>query len=241
MEELWILKKLGINNIHMYADLFTVSREQVMELCRLMIEQDIHINWTCNSRVDYVDEEMLKQMKRAGCWFISWGIESASNEILKRAHKGITAEQARQSLVWSRQAGIKNWGYFIIGLPGETEETIQETIAFSKSLPLDIALFHIAAPYPGTPLFFDVLEKGWFRKGTRWEQVDMDRETVLDYPDLSCERLMYWQKRAFREWAFRPGPAFTYLKMLFSDWSTFRSALSVGLQHLSWQAEKSSK
>ena len=241
MEELWVLKKLGINNIHMYADLFTASRDQVMELCRMMIEQNIQINWTCNSRVDYVDEEMLQQMRKAGCWFISWGLESASAEILKRARKGTNPDRARQSLTWSRQAGIKNWGYFIIGLPGETEETIQQTIAFAKSLPLDIALFHIAAPYPGTPFFFEVVEQGWFRKGTRWEQVDMDKETVLDYPGLPRERLMYWQKRAFREWAFRPGPMLTYLKMLFSDWSTFRSALSVGLQHLSWQTEKSPK
>jgi anaerobic magnesium-protoporphyrin IX monomethyl ester cyclase len=62
----------------------------------------------------------------------------------------------------------------------------------------------------------------------------MDRGTVLDYPNLSAERLLYWQKRAFREWAFRPGPMLTYLKMLFSDWNTVKSALSVGLQHLSW-------
>ena len=102
-----------------------------------------------------------------------------------------------------------NWGYFIIGLTGETEDTIKQTIQFAKKLPLDIALFHIAAPYPGTPFFFEVIEKNWFRPGTRWEQVDMDKETVLDYPNLPAEKLMYWQKRAFREWALRPGPAFT--------------------------------
>jgi anaerobic magnesium-protoporphyrin IX monomethyl ester cyclase len=241
MEELWILKKLGVSNIHMYADLFTVNREQVMELCRLMIEQKIGMKWTCNSRIDYVDEEMLQQMYKAGCWYISWGLESANPDILKHAHKGITPEKARQALLWSHKAGIKNWGYFIIGLPGETEETIQQTIAYAKALPLDIALFHIAAPYPGTPFFFEVVKEGWFRKGTRWEQVDMDKETVLDYPGLPRDRLMYWQKRAFREWAIRPGPMFTYLKMLFSDLSTFKSALSVGLQHFSWQAKKAEK
>jgi hypothetical protein len=63
----------------------------------------------------------------------------------------------------------------------------------------------VAAPYPGTPFFFEVVQNGWFRPGTRWEQVDMDKGTVLDYPDLPAERLLYWQKRAFREWAFRPG------------------------------------
>jgi radical SAM superfamily enzyme YgiQ (UPF0313 family) len=235
MEELWILKNLGMNNIHMYADLFTVSRDQVVGLCKLMIEENINIRWTCNSRVDYVDEEMLQLMSAAGCWLISWGIESGNEQILRHARKGAYPDKAERALTWARQAGIKNWGYFIIGLPGETEETIQDTIEFSKKLPLDIALFHVAAPYPGTPFFFEVVENGWFRPGTRWEEVDMDKGTVLDYPQLSAEQLLYWQRRAFREWALRPGPIATYLKMLLSDTSTFRSAVSVGLQTLSWQ------
>lgn len=236
MEELWQLKKLGINNIHMYADLFTVNRNQVVDLCQRLIAENIDIKWTCNSRVDYVDEEMLKLMGQSGCWLISWGIESGNEQILKHAHKGAYPEKAVRALMWAKKAGIKNWGYFIIGLPGETEETIRETIDFSKRLPLDIALFHVAAPYPGTPFFFEVVENGWFRPGTRWEQVDMDKGTVLDYPDLPAERLLYWQKRAWREWAFRPGPILTYFKMLLSDFSTLRSALSVGIQHLAWQS-----
>ena len=234
IEEMWRLKELGIHNIHMYADLFTVNREQVVKLCQLMIEENIDIKWTCNSRVDYVDEEMLTLMSKAGCWLISWGIESGNEQILRHARKGAYPDKAMQSLRWARKAGIKNWGYFIIGLPGETEETIRQTIDFSKKLPLDIALFHVAAPYPGTPFFFEVVENGWFRPGTRWEQVDMDKGTVLDYPGLPAERLLYWQKRAFREWAFRPGPMLTYAKMLVSDRSTLRSAIDVGLQHLSW-------
>ena len=238
MEELWVLKKLGINNIHMYADLFTVNRDQVVELCERMIAEKIDIKWTCNSRVDYVDEEMLLLMGRAGCWLISWGIESGNEQILKHAHKGAYPDKAERALLWAKKSGIKNWGYFIIGLPGETEETIRETIDFSKNLPLDIALFHVAAPSPGTPFFFEVVENGWFRAGTRWEQVDMDKGTVLDYPDLPAERLLYWQKRAWREWAFRPGPILTYFKMLLSDISTFKSALSVGVQHLSWQSQR---
>ena len=172
MEELWELNKLGIHNIHMYADLFTIHREQVVELCKLIIAQGLKIRWTCNSRVDYVDEEMLQLMGRAGCWFISWGIESGNEQILKRAHKGAYPDKAERALRWAKKAGIANWGYFIIGLPGETEVTIRETIEFAKKLPLDIALFHVAAPYPGTPFFFEVVKEGWFRPGTRWEQVD---------------------------------------------------------------------
>ncbi len=234
LQEMWLLHDLGIHNIHMYADLFTINREQVVQLCQLIIKEGLKVKWTCNSRVDYVDEEMLKLMGRAGCWMISWGIESGNEAILKRAAKGADPKKAKQALTWARQAGIKNWGYFIIGLPGETVETIRETIDFSKSLPLELALFHIAAPYPGTPFFFEVVENGWFKPGTKWEEVDMDKGTVLQYDNLSAEDLMYWQKQAFKEWALRPGPAKTYAKMLVSDSATFKRAVRVGMEHLQW-------
>ncbi|UCC62371.1 MAG: radical SAM protein [Anaerolineae bacterium] len=233
MAEIRMLYDLGIRNIHMYADLFTVSRDQVMGLCKLLIESGLKIKWTCNSRVDYVDEEMLQTMAQAGCWYISWGLESANVEILRNIRKGTDPEKMTRALNWSKKAGIRNWGYFIIGLPGETEETIQETIALSKKLPLDIALFHIAAPYPGTPFFFEVVENNWFRPGTQWEEVDMDRSTVLDYPGLPAEQLEYWQRRAFREWAMRPGPILTYLKSA-NSLSALRSFVDIGWQTLSW-------
>ncbi len=233
MEEMWLLYNLGIHHIHMYSDLFTVSREQVVQLCKLILEQGLKITWTCNSRVDYVDEEMLALMGRAGCTLISWGIESGNELILKKAHKGYKMEQAHKALGWAKKAGIKNWGYFIIGLPGETEETIKDTMAVSRALPLDIALFHVAAPYPGTPFFFEVVENGWFRSGTAWEEVDMDQGTVLDYENLKAEDLLYWQKRAFREWAFRPGPVWTMIKSM-NTWAGFKSAVDIGLQTLGW-------
>lgn len=231
VEELEYLNRLGITNIHMYADLFTVNRDHVVSLCNLILERGLKIRWTCNSRVDYVDEEMLTLMGKAGCWLISWGIESANEMILKRARKGYKKEQAFKALKWAKAAGIKNWGYFIIGLPGETEETIQETIAYSKALPLDIALFHIAAPYPGTPFFYEVVENNWFRPGTKWEEVDMDQSTVLDYENLTAEQLEYWQKRATREWSLRPGPILTFLKGL-NTWEGAKSAVNVGWQML---------
>jgi radical SAM superfamily enzyme YgiQ (UPF0313 family) len=179
---------------------------------------------------------MLALMSKAGCWMIAWGIESGNFDILKHARKGADPAKAARALQWARNVGIKNWGYFIIGLPGETEATIRETIDFSKKLPLDIALFHIAAPYPGTPFFFEVVKNGWFRKGTRWEQVDMDRSTVLDYPHLRAEQLEYWQKRAFREWAFRPGPIMTFVKGM-NSWEGIKSVFDIAFQHLNWVRE----
>jgi radical SAM superfamily enzyme YgiQ (UPF0313 family) len=233
LDELRLLWNLGLRNVHMYSDLFTVNREQVMGICEGMLREGLKFKWTCNSRVDYVDPEMLQIMHRAGCWLISWGIESADEEIRKRVHKGTTNVKIVRALDWSKAAGIMNWGYFIIGLPGETEQTIRQTLAFAKKLPLDLALFHIAAPYPGTPFFFEVVENGWFRPGTAWEKVDMDESTVLDYPGLSAERIEYWARRAFREWALRPKPLWTFLKSM-NNWQAARSALNVGWQALGW-------
>ena len=230
-EELNLLARLGIHHVHMYADLFTVSRDQVVDLCRLVIDAGLRVEWTCNSRVDYVDEEMLRLMARAGCRWISWGIESANDAVLKAAAKGYRKERAAQAVGWAKAAGIRNWGFFIIGLPGETEGSIRETIRYAKALPLDIALFHIAAPYPGTPFFDEAARNGWFRSGVRWEEVDMDRSTVLDYPGLPAERLEYWQKRATREWSLRPRPILTFLKGM-NTWEGFKSAVSVGVRML---------
>lgn len=233
MAEIRMLYDLGVRNIHMYADLFTANRDQVIGICNQIIESGLKITFTCNSRVDYVDKEMLDLMGKAGCSVVSWGIESANEEILKKARKGTTADRARQSVKWAKEAGIRNLGYFIVGLPGETKETIQETIDFSKTLPLDLAIFHIAAPYPGTPFFFMVMENNWFKPGTRWEQVDMDQSTVLQYANLSAEDLEREARRAMREWMFRPGPIITYLKSL-RNVGALRSAINVGMQQVKW-------
>ena len=233
LAELKLLWNLGLRNVHLYTDCFTVNRDQVVGICEGMIREGLAFRWTCNSRVDYVDPELLTLMKRAGCWLISWGIESASDDILRHVHKGTDQAKIERALRWSQEAGIWNWGFFILGLPGETEETIQQTIALAKKLPLQLALFHIAAPYPGTPFFFEVVRNGWFRPGTRWEEVDMDESTVLDYPGLPAERIEYWARRAFREWSLRPGPICTYLKSI-RDVYTLKSAVNAGLQALGW-------
>jgi radical SAM superfamily enzyme YgiQ (UPF0313 family) len=232
LKEVWKLVELGTSNIHFEADLFTLNREQVVGLCNAILEQKPPIRWTCNSRVDFVDKELLELMARAGCWMIAWGIESGSPEILSRVRKGIDPERVVQTLKWSKAAGIRNYGYFILGLPGETEETIEQTIAFSKSLPLDLALFHIAVPYPGTPFWFEALDQGWLRL-ERWEDLDMYNSTVVEYPRLSVEQLQKAARRAAREWSLRPGPMWTFVKEL-RDPAMVRKLVRIGVRYLSW-------
>lgn len=232
LEELYLLKKLGMHHIHFEADLFTVDKEFVYDLCNTIIKDGIQIRWSCNSRVDFVDEDELKLMKRAGCFMVAWGLESGSEAVLKRARKGTTVKRIEETIAASHRAGIMNWGYFIIGLPGETVETIGQTIALSKRIPVDIALFHIATPYPGTPFYYEAVANGWIRMD-RWEDYDMYDHTVLNYPHLSSKDLEYWAKRAAREWSLRPGPMLTFLKAAANP-ETLSSLWKIGVNHMKW-------
>ena len=148
-------------------------------------------------------------------------------------HKGYRLEQAPRALKWAHEAGIKNTGYFIIGLPGETVETIKQTIALSKSLPLDMALFHVAAPYPGTPFFFEVLENNWFRPGTQWEAVDMDQVHRAGLSGPEGRRAAVLAKARVPRVGVPARPDLDVPQG--HQWpSVVRSAVEVGLQTLSW-------
>ncbi len=232
LKELYMLKEMGMHHIHFEADLFTVKKEFVYDLCNAIIKDGIKIRWSCNSRVDFVDAEELALMKQAGCFMIAWGLESGSEAVLKRARKGTTVTRIQETIAASNKVGIKNWGYFIIGLPGETVETIQETIALSKRIPVDIGLFHIATPYPGTPFYYEAVQNGWIQMD-RWEDYDMYSHTVLNYPHLSSKDLEYWARRAAREWSLRPGPLMTFLKGA-TNLDTLGQLWKIGTNHLKW-------
>jgi len=232
LKELYLLKEMGMHHIHFEADLFTVQKEFVHDLCNAIIKDGIKIRWSCNSRVDFVDAAELRLMKQAGCFMIAWGLESGSEEVLKRARKGTNPKRIREAIGWSHRAGIKNWGYFIVGLPGETVDTIQQTIALAKELPVDIALFHIATPYPGTPFYYEAVANGWIQMN-QWEDYDMYSHTVLNYPHLSSKQLEYWAKRAAREWSLRPGPMMTFLKGAAKP-DTLGQLVRIGVNHLKW-------
>ncbi len=232
MDELLWLDSLGVHNVVFLSDLFTVSRPQVIELCRRIVEAGLRINWQCNSRVDHIDEEILAWMKRAGCWQIAFGLESGSQEVLDRARKGITVEQIEHAIRLTDRFGIKAWGYFIIGLPGETRETIRKTIGLSKRLPLNLALFHVAVPYPGTEFNDLAKENGWLLSD-RWEDLDMNYSTIIEYPQLSAAEIDRAVKRAFLEWYLRPGPMMRLLGSI-RDLNTLKTMTGNLWRHASW-------
>ncbi|RME86317.1 MAG: radical SAM protein [Caldilineae bacterium] len=158
-----LIDDYGVRNFYFIDDLFTIDVRRLDKILDHFIERDMDIRWRCLARVDRVTPELLKKMYRAGCRQIHYGIESGNEEVLKRTAKHIRLDQVRDAVRWTEEAGIHSKGYFILGLPGDTRETIEETIEFAASLELSEAMFSIATPMPGTQLWNELLRK---RPGT---------------------------------------------------------------------------
>ena len=216
LTELWLLYDLGLQQVHIRVEGFSANREQIINLCQMMIAEEFPLPWTCTCCVDQVDAEILACMARAGCHLIIWDIEALSTQMSEAIEPTYRIKQVPQVLTWAKQAGIKNCGYFTIGVPGQTEKDIQETIDFAKELPLDLALFHPAISYSHEVTF-----------NIAFNNRQPTQESLAT--SLPPERLEYWQKRAFREWAFRSGSIWTRIKGL-KAWARFRNVATGGLQ-----------
>jgi radical SAM superfamily enzyme YgiQ (UPF0313 family) len=150
----------GIREISFWDDTLTVNKKWLHELCDLIISNHLDITWSCYARVNTVDLDLLKKMKKAGCWNIFYGIESGNQELLDRIKKGITLDQIRNAVKLTKKAGIEVRGSFMIALPGETPEMAHKTIDFAIELDPDYAQFSITTPYPGTELFEQAKQYG---------------------------------------------------------------------------------
>ncbi|MBW2585234.1 MAG: cobalamin-dependent protein [Deltaproteobacteria bacterium] len=152
VDELAYLSTLNFHQINIADDLFTANKDHCLAVCDEIIKRDLKLTWTSFARVDTVSDDMLTRMKTAGCNAVSFGIESANPQILKTIKKGITLEQVEAAVGMCKRAGVTPYASFILGLPGETPQTIKETMDFGekmKSLGLAFG-FHLLAPFPGT-------------------------------------------------------------------------------------------
>ena len=143
----------GVKHLQFVDDLFVANRKIVTELCNLLIEKPIDMTWSCTARVDTVKPEVLAKMKAAKCWEISYGIESGSDKMLKDMRKSIKSEQSERAIAWTNEAGINVKGLFMLGYPGETRETIEETKEFVSKLTLTKMNLSKFTPYPGSPIY----------------------------------------------------------------------------------------
>jgi len=159
VEELEMLFRKGVSFFYFSDDTFTLDPKRVIEICKRIIEKNLKISWYAISRVDQVDEEMLYWMRRAGCIQISYGVESGSVKIRKALGKPVKTEQIRRAFALTTRYGILSRAYFIYGAPGETWETIQETIDLMDEIKPLSAIFYILDVFPGTRLYSDLKKR----------------------------------------------------------------------------------
>jgi len=205
----------GIRDIIFHDDNFIVFRKRLYELCEMLKQEKLKLSWSCTARVDMVNQELLRIMKEAGCWQIAYGIESGSQEILDFLKKGITLNQIKDAVRWTKETGIMNRGYFMIGVPTETVQTISKTIDFLLELKLDDFHMSMYTPHPGTEISKSINEYGsvdndW-RKFGGWHPVFIPK-------GLSKEELLYYHKLAFKKFYLRPEMIMRYLVSVLKDY-----------------------
>jgi len=196
-----------IQEIMFETDSFTAIRSYTEALCRLMIKKGLNkrITWSCNTRVD-MDLELLPLMKEAGCRMLMTGFEFGTQAALDAVKKGVTLEQSVKFAQAANRLGFTIHGCFMIGAPGETEESAKKTIEFAKSLPCDTVQFSGLCPYPGTELYEWAKTNGFLipRDWTEWVDENHEQCTLLSYPQLPKERIDYYIDRGLKEFFLRP-------------------------------------
>ena len=198
-----VIGKFGVRLIWMYADDFKRSPEFVKKLCRRIIERKLKIVWWTNTRVDRIDMEMFGLMKKAGCCMLSIGGESGNAGILKNIKKGTKPEFIENTVKALRKTVINSLVYFLIGLPGETRETIRETLDFCKKINPDYVEFYPATPYPGTE-FYEIAVKQQLIVNDNWDNFMCGgNEFVIEIPGIRKDELDKILRNNYSEYYFR--------------------------------------
>jgi len=215
LREIEFLKeKYKIKEIIFYDDSFTLNKERIIKLCQLIIEKKLNIKWKCETRINLVDEELLRLMKGAGCYLIAYGIESGSQKNLNVLKKEITVEGVKRAIRITKKAGIETLGYFMIGIPGETEKEIKETINFAKNLNLDFAQFSIATAYPGTELYEIAQSQEKIPKDWSESFYALTGKVSFSLCDVPPEKVYSYLKKAYFSFYFRPKYIFNKVKKI---------------------------
>jgi len=177
VDEIEHLLTYGFNRINVADDLFTANKKRARALCVEIIRRGLKFNWSAFCRVNTVDPETLEAMKNAGCDSISFGIESGNPEMLKRIRKGITLEQARNAIRYCRETGIEPHASFMIGLPGETFDTMRDSSEFAEGLEIEYG-YHMLAPFPGTTVREEIDQYDLEILTDDWDLYDANRAIV---------------------------------------------------------------
>lgn len=204
------VEKYNIKNFLFWSDIFNIDKDWTMKLCQAIIDSGLKITWSANTRADTADYEMAKMMYKSGCRLVSIGVESGSQYMLEKMGKKITLNDVRRTVKVFKKAKIRIYNYFVIGLPWETEETVEETIKFAIELNSDFISFYTATPLPGSRFYDYALEHNLFDKETSFENAYY--YPAVNTHNLTRERVFELHKAAVKRFYLRP---LYILKMLF--------------------------
>jgi len=203
----WIEANLNVKEVFFEDDTFTISKERVLEFCKGYQERGLSVAWSCNARANTLDLETMQAMKKANCRLLIAGYESGVDSILQAIKKGITTDQIRQFAKNARKAGLLVHGDIIIGLPGETKETIEQTRRLIWEVKPDILQVAVASPFPGTEFYNWCRESGYLLTDDPNEYLDDSghQKAIISYPALSNEEMVHAANEILREYYLSPG------------------------------------
>jgi radical SAM superfamily enzyme YgiQ (UPF0313 family) len=208
LKEIKYLLNKGVKSIFFFDETFTVLKQRVIDLCQMIKNEKLKFEWSCNGRIDTLDdEELIKLMKETGCWNILFGIESGSEKLLEKANKSSIIPKAERVIGYCKKNGIETSASFMLGFPEEDKKTIKETLKIAKRINPHMAQFVIVTPYPGTKLYQEIKEKGLLEEDYSFSGYDaycVDCRPVIRTENLSAEELLAAQKFLYRKFYLRP-------------------------------------
>ena len=206
----FLIKNYGIKQIQFYDDTFTSNRKNVIELCKIIINNKIDITWTCFSRVDTINREILRYMKQAGCHQIMYGVETIDKQVLKNINKRINIKQVINAVKWTKKERIECRLAFMVGNPGDTKENILKNIYFVNKLNPDYLIVNITTPYPGTEMFKWAKERNLILT-YNWDDYDLSKP-IMRLENLDENEIKKLYRLMFRKFYLRP--RFIYKRLL---------------------------
>lgn len=207
VDEMRFMLDSGFKEIHIVDDGFSTDINRAKQICALIKSEKLDFAWNLHNgvRVDRVDEELMKKLAEVGCYRVTFGVESGNEQILRNINKNITLDNVRDAVKWSKKYGLEVFGYFMLGLPGETKETMQDTIDFARQLDFDFVKFTITIPLPGTEMY-DAWERGGYLKDKNWDAFNFHKraEEVYTHPSLDWDTIYDYYSKAYKSFYLRP-------------------------------------
>lgn len=214
VNEIEYMLECGFKEIHVMDDGFSNDMKRAKNICDEITRRGLDFPWSLINgiRIDRIDKKLFEKMKKAGCYMVSFGIESGCQDILDRIHKGIDLTKIKRAFKLANEVGIETLAFFMIALPNETEETIKKSIDFAKRLEPDMVKISITIPFPGTQLFFELDDLGLITTRDWSKYYYHTADTVYNHPNMSWEIIYKYYNTFYRE--FYLDPKFIFRKIL---------------------------